>query len=196
MYYKSKGNVIKKGRGVRFDIIAGLIMSVILAFGGQAFSQAKGGGGAALPGDNKQVVTGTTDPCARTTVDTGSVVTLTPSVDADGNTSYIIGATSLRGTLTNCSTSLQAYYIEFTEAPRATVDALNQPTCAVDWSVGDFIMKSGDKRGWSFNFQVTLAPITDITACVGTHTVNVRVMDRTTGALLQTTTATYDVVVK
>ena len=197
MYYSIKGNRIRANRSTQsINILVGLVMSLILALSGQALTYAKGGNGAALPGDNKQIVTGTTPPCATTTVDADSVVQLTASTNTNGDVEYTIGATSLRGTLTNCSSSFQAYYIEFSEAPRTTVDALNQPTCQLTWSVGDYLMKSGDRKGWSFSVQQTLAPITDISDCKGTHTVNARVIDRTTGVLLQQTVGAYTVQVK
>ena len=183
------------GSALAVIMIAGTILGL------QGASQAKGGGAAAiLPGDNKQVVTGTTAPCATTTIDSGATVKATSGVDPNtGEPVTQFGQLTMRGLLTNCSTSYQGYYIEFSEPLSGAVDTLGQPTCALNlgygqWSVGDYLMKTGDKKGWSFTIDIaSLAGVADPTLCMGTHTVKATVIDRTTGVVLQTLTTSYSV---
>ena len=188
-----------KSKKIQGRVLQALLVFSIFIAGSlslQGFSSAKGG--AALPGDNKQIVTGTTPPCAFSSVDSGITVKATTTQLADGTTETSLTPLTLRGQLTNCSTSFQAYYIELKEALVGAYDSLGQNACVMgygsgEWGAGDYLLKTGSKKGWSVTTEMHTAPITTKGNCIGTHTMSVRTIDRTTGALLHATTATYTV---
>jgi hypothetical protein len=154
-------------------------------------------------GDNKQTVTGTTPPCAVSSAISNQTVTASPRTEADGTVAYYLSSLSVRGTINNCSTSLQAYYIDFDEAHAGVPSRFGTPEnpgvamCRLfGASVGDFLMKAGEKKSWSISQDIASEGIIDMSTCVGQHTVTARLIDRTTGAVMDTKQATYNVVIK
>ncbi len=146
--------------------------------------------------DNKDIVTGTTPPCATMTIGKQTISPFTK--DEPEGVRYYLPALTIKGSITNCSTSLQAYYIEFSEVSRGVQDILGQDVCALQFGagVGDFLMKSGSSKGWTLTQDISLAGMSDITNCVGEHQITARLIDRTSGAVMQEVSSTYSVVLK
>jgi hypothetical protein len=201
MYYSITTGPKRPKAGSRVkSVLTVMAAALTLAASPAPLALVSAGRTTARTNDNKEIVTGLTPPCVTTTVDPIGDVQLSTST-VDGVTVYNASPLIIRGSFTNCSASLQAYYVVFDEPSVGVSDILGQDACRLGFgtAAGDFIMKSGSSRGWSIdmmNQNIALAGMQDITACLGTHSYTGQVYDRTSGALMQTLSGKYSVVLK
>jgi hypothetical protein len=117
-----------------------------------------------------------------TTISASSV-----QLKASGGT-YTSTPLELKGTVFNCSTFSQWYWIDFDE-PTNTNTA-----CSASFSLFNaLLMSSGSSQGWSTSINITPAGVSSPTGCVGTHTVRAVLRNRTDGSVMSTATVNYTV---
>lgn len=168
-----------------------LLLSVVVVAGFSSRVYAAGGN------NNGGVpVTGTTPACATTTINNIQPLVAFTQIDSNGG-HYNIPTVTFKGNLTNCSTSAQAYFIEVTDDAAGAQNIFGTTECISGGTAGDFIMKAGDKKGWSSSMNMTPVGVTDLTGCVGTHNITVTVHDRSVAGspVIYTTTSSFTVLV-
>lgn len=94
----------------------------------------------------------------------------------------------LKGTVFNCSTFSQWYWIDFDEPTNTNA------SCAAHFSLFNaLLMSSGATQGWSTSINITPAGVSSSAGCVGTHTVRLVLRNRTDGSVMSTGSVTYTV---
>ena len=131
-------------------------------------------------------------PCGTLTSASASpTVTLTKTSGG-----YVASPLAFKGGLKNCSTSLQRYWVDFSEPARPAAGGLNSPvvTCTTNYRLllNDYV-SSGGSLSFSGSTSITPTPVADPSTCVGTHTVKVDLKSRTDGRLLSTLYVSYTV---
>jgi hypothetical protein len=160
---------MKSTRSVLAAVIASAAAFVALP---ASASFAGGGGGGTVAG-----------PCGTFTSISASSVTLSAS-----GSGYTASPLQLRGEVSNCSTFLQQYWIDFAEPTNTN------PNCKASFSLFNaLLLSSGSRQGWTASTNITPTPVASATGCVGPHTVQAILRSRTDGTALSTVTVSYTV---
>jgi hypothetical protein len=123
----------------------------------------------------------------------GTVTSISAStVELSGSGgSYTASPLQIRGSVFNCSVSLQSYWIDFTEPTNTNT------TCKAAFSLFNaLLLSSGSTQGFTASTNITPNGVTSSAGCAGTHTVRAVLRARSDGSVLQTVYVNYTVALK